>query len=126
MSDRLERPGAKRTYERSESVSLPRATVPISELRYLKLPRLEKSTAWLYIGVKDATSYRKGPLSKTLKILTTLGPLALVGCSVTSLNCGVDGVSSYVSLETDQEITTQNARVLAEICSFKEEQNNAT
>ncbi len=68
----------------------------------------------MYTRVNDATTYRKGPLSKILKILTTLGPLAVVGCSVTSLECGVDGVSSYISLETDEEITTQNARTLAE------------
>jgi len=51
----------------------------------------------------------------------------LMGCSVTSLQCGVDGDSSYVNLQTTPAIISQNSRNLAELCGFSyEEQENAT
>ncbi len=44
--------------------------------------------------------------------------LASMGCSVTSLQCGVDGDSSFVNLNTAPKILSQNARNMATLCSF--------
>ncbi len=45
--------------------------------------------------------------------------LALItGCSVTSLQCGTDGQSSYVNLNTTPQVMSQNARNMALLCSF--------
>ncbi len=50
-----------------------------------------------------------------------------MGCSVTSLQCGVDGDSSYVNLQSTPTIISQNSRNLAELCGFAyEDQENAT
>ncbi len=54
---------------------------------------------------------------KKLLYLAVLFPL-LVGCSVTSLQCGVDGDSSYVNLNSTPTTISQNSRNLAELCSF--------
>lgn len=48
--------------------------------------------------------------------------LPLMGCSVTSLQCGVDGDSSFVNLNTAPKVLSQNARTMAELCSFNMEQ----
>ncbi len=57
-----------------------------------------------------------------LKRSAQLGLLVLVaatmGCSVTSLQCGVDGDTSFVNLNTAPKILSQNARNMAELCSF--------
>lgn len=55
-----------------------------------------------------------------LQKLITAGILftALMGCSVTSLQCGVDGDSSYVNLNSTPSTISQNSRNLAELCSF--------
>jgi len=50
-------------------------------------------------------------------ILAVLFPL-LMGCSVTSLQCGTDGDSSYVNLNSTPSTISQNSRNLAELCSF--------
>jgi len=47
---------------------------------------------------------------------------SLIGCSVTSLQCGVDGDTSYVNLNTAPKILSQNARNMAELCSFAYDQ----
>lgn len=61
------------------------------------------------------------------KYLIMLLPLALMGCSVTSLQCGTDGDSSFVNLNTTPQVLSQNARNMGELCSFAyEEQDNAT
>ncbi len=52
------------------------------------------------------------------KLLLVMSSLALMGCSVTSLQCGVDGDSSYVNLNTTPQVLSQNARNLAQLCSF--------
>ncbi len=53
--------------------------------------------------------------------------LALMGCSVTSLQCGVDGDSSFVNLNSTPTTISQNSRNLAELCGFAyEEPSNAT
>ncbi len=44
--------------------------------------------------------------------------LLSMGCSVTSLQCGVDGDSSYVNLNTTPAQFSQTARTMAELCSF--------
>ncbi len=53
-------------------------------------------------------------------------PLILVGgmlgCSATSLQCGVDGDSSYVNLISTPEIISQNSRNLGELCGFAQEE----
>ncbi len=48
--------------------------------------------------------------------------LTLVGCSVTSLQCGVDGDSSFVNLNTTPAQLSQNSRNMAELCSFAYEE----
>ncbi len=47
----------------------------------------------------------------------------LGGCSVTSLQCGVDGDSSFVNLNTAPNVLSQNARNMAELCSFAHEES---
>ncbi len=46
----------------------------------------------------------------------------VMGCSVTSLQCGTDGESSFVNLNTAPKILSQNARNMAELCSFAYEE----
>ncbi len=41
-----------------------------------------------------------------------------MGCSVTSLHCGVDGDSSFVQLNSTPNTLAQNARIMAELCAF--------
>jgi len=56
---------------------------------------------------------------KTLKNLSlALAFTSLMGCSVTSLQCGVDGDSSFVNLNTTPKVLSQNARNMAELCGF--------
>jgi len=44
--------------------------------------------------------------------------LGMMGCAVTSLQCGVDGDSSFVNLNTTPQVLSQNTRQMAELCSF--------
>ncbi len=63
-------------------------------------------------------------MKKTLKLtLVHFLVLAIMGCSVTSLQCGVDGDSSFVNLQTNDQAISQNSRNMAELCSFGYEQN---
>ncbi len=50
--------------------------------------------------------------------LAVLAILLTMGCSVTSLQCGVDGDSSFVNLNTTPKVLSQNARTMGELCSF--------
>jgi len=65
---------------------------------------------------------------KKVKIISaTVILLALLGCSVTSLQCGVDGDSSFVNLHSTPSAISQNSRNLGELCGFAyEEISNAT
>ncbi len=54
--------------------------------------------------------------------LCALFLLLLAGCSVTSLQCGTDGDSSFINLNTTPKILSQNARTMAELCSFAYQQ----
>jgi len=42
----------------------------------------------------------------------------LMGCTATSLQCGVDGDSSFVNLNSTPATISQNSRNLAELCGF--------
>lgn len=44
--------------------------------------------------------------------------LLTMGCSVTSLQCGTDGDSSFVNLTSTPKVLSQNARNMADLCSF--------
>ncbi len=57
-------------------------------------------------------------MKKIKLLLVNLFGLALMGCSVTSLQCGVDGDSSFVNLNTTPQNLSQNTRQMAELCSF--------
>lgn len=64
--------------------------------------------------------------SKNIKLVLLYFLVAtLMGCSVTSLQCGVDGDSSFVNLNTAPKILSQNARNMAELCSFAYHQEQA-
>jgi len=53
------------------------------------------------------------------KIVLILLLAATVGaCSATSLQCGTDGDSSFVNLNTTPKVLSQNARNMADLCSF--------
>jgi hypothetical protein len=54
--------------------------------------------------------------SKTSLLAVILLPL--MGCSVTSLQCGTDGDSSFVNLNTTPKVLSQNAREMAKLCAF--------
>lgn len=56
-------------------------------------------------------------MKKTILILPVI-LLATMGCSVTSLQCGTDGDSSFVNLNTTPKVLSQNAREMAKLCSF--------
>ncbi len=61
-----------------------------------------------------------------IKILAPVALLALMmGCSVTSLQCGTDGDSSYINLNTTPKVLSQNARTMAELCSFAYEESES-
>ncbi len=62
---------------------------------------------------------------KNLYQTSYLPPISLLllaammgGCSVTSLQCSTDGDSSYVNLQTTPKVISQNARSMADLCSF--------
>lgn len=53
-------------------------------------------------------------------------PLALGGCSATTLRCGTDGESSYVELvNVPQELNT-SSRYYTALCAFSHEVQNET
>ncbi len=50
-----------------------------------------------------------------------------MGCTSSLLQCGVDGDSSYVTVNAQKALITEGGRNLAELCNFNEtEQINAT
>ena len=51
-------------------------------------------------------------------ILLALLLPALMGCSAMSLQCGVDGDSSFVNINSAPQVLSQNSRNLAELCGF--------
>ncbi len=55
---------------------------------------------------------------KIKKIAVSLIPLTIMGCSVTSLQCGTDGDSSFVNLNTTPKVLSQNAREMGKLCAF--------
>ncbi len=60
-----------------------------------------------------------------ISLLTLLA--AMMGaCTATSLQCGTDGDSSFVTLVTTPKILSQNARTMGELCSFAYEAQNET
>ncbi len=54
----------------------------------------------------------------TKKLMTFLLLASLMGCSAMSLQCGVDGDSSYVNLNATPKTLSQDARTMAELCGF--------
>ncbi len=57
------------------------------------------------------------------RIIVLVPFLALsMGCSVTSLQCGVDGDSSFVNLNTTPATLSQTSRQMAELCGFAYEE----
>jgi len=90
---------------------------------------MRKKQKKLYIydikRVIDASTYEKA--SRIKKLMLALPLATLMGCSAMSLQCGVDGDSSYVNLNATPKTLSQDARTMAELCSFSyQEQNNAT
>jgi len=56
---------------------------------------------------------------KKIKITSAfLLALTLMGCSAMSLQCGVDGDSSFVNINAAPQVLSQNSRNLAELCGF--------
>ncbi len=51
----------------------------------------------------------------------------LMGCTTSLLQCGVDGDSSFVTVNADNRLITEGGRNMAELCAFnKQEQLDAT
>ncbi len=65
-------------------------------------------------------------MDKTKSALVVLSSAIMMGCSVTSLQCGVDRESSFINLNTTPKVLSQNARSMAELCAFAYEVENAT
>ena len=57
-------------------------------------------------------------MQKSIKILLALSSVSLMGCSVTSLQCAVDGDSSFVNVQTNSQVLGLQSRNMAELCSF--------
>ncbi len=53
-------------------------------------------------------------------------PLAIMGCSSALLQCGVDGDSSFVTVNADNRLITEGGRNMAELCAFNRGAENAT
>jgi len=56
--------------------------------------------------------------TRSAKIMLLLLAATMGACSVTSLQCGTDGDSSFVNLNTTPKVLSQNTRNMAELCSF--------
>ena len=71
---------------------------------------------------------REFEIKKQIKAAAQLVLVAALGtgCSVTSLQCGVDRDSSYINLNTTPTTFPQNARSMAELCAFAYEAHNET
>jgi len=61
-----------------------------------------------------------------ISVLVLLVLALSMGCSVTSLQCGVDGDSSFVNLNTTPKVLSQNARNLAMLCGFSYDQETSS
>lgn len=61
-----------------------------------------------------------------MKLLLVTALLALMGCSTMSLQCGVDGASSYVNIQTAADLVPQLGKNIAELCSFASEESHET
>ncbi len=57
-------------------------------------------------------------MTKNKILLLSVFVAATMGCSVTSLQCGVDGDSSFVNLNSSPKVLSQNARNMGELCAF--------
>lgn len=63
--------------------------------------------------------YRELDIYKiTLTVALVLLATTMMGCSVTSLQCGVDGDSSFINLNTTPKVLSQNMRNMAQLCAF--------
>ncbi len=72
-------------------------------------------------GVNTTAMFRQ--IMKILALAVAVLLLALLmGCSVTSLSCGVDGDSSFVNLNATPKTLSQNTRNMAELCGFAYEE----
>ncbi len=57
-------------------------------------------------------------MHNSIKILLVILLSSLMGCSATSLRCGVDGDSFYVDLVTNQDVNSQ-IRTFKDLCHGK-------
>ncbi len=86
------------------------------------LLNLSRTSAALSGLISTAQQRTKDKMLKLITAALLLG--SLMGCSVTSLQCGVDGDSSYVNLNSTPSTISQNSRNLAELCSFAYQEND--
>ncbi len=63
-------------------------------------------------------------MKKILLLVIVLSSCAVVGCSVTSLQCGVDGDSSYVDLATTTKSISTTGRQMSELCGFTNQEKS--
>jgi len=87
-----------------------------------KQKKQTKSDIYDIFGSQTHRPKGNAPLKKlkiTLLSIFFLG--SVVGCSATSLQCEVDGDSSYINLNTTPAVLGQGTRALAELCSFNQE-----
>ena len=75
---------------------------------------------------ENRTSGKYWVVSTRRKILALAPLLALSGCSAMSLQCGVDGDSSFVNINAAPQVLSQNSRNLAELCGFAYEASDET
>jgi len=91
-----------------------------------KEAKAKKKITWhsITLGSMPGENYGTGcywVVSTRRKIKHILGLSLLVGtmgCSAMSLQCGVDGDSSFVNINAAPQIVSQNSRNLAELCGF--------
>ncbi len=72
-----------------------------------------------YNGSQTHPPTKRPLVIKSIKLISTgLLLTALMGCSAMSLQCGVDGDSSFVNINSAPQVLSQNSRNLAELCGF--------
>ncbi len=59
---------------------------------------------------------------KKIKLLAVIPFLPMMGCSVTTLQCGTDGDSSFISLKMNSDILPNQTQQLTKLCNFSQEQ----
>ncbi len=74
--------------------------------------------------VLDASKKGNAPLKNIIPLTVIL--LSTMGCSAMSLQCGVDGDSSFVNINAAPQVLSQNSRNLAELCGFAYEAQDET